>query len=35
MIRHPYTQAPLLPLTDAESRAVADRVVAAVLALIE
>lgn len=29
VIRHPYTQAPLLPLTDAESRAVADRVAAA------
>jgi 4-hydroxy-tetrahydrodipicolinate synthase len=29
VIRHPYTQAPLLPLTEAESRAVADRVAAA------
>lgn len=29
VIRHPYTQAPLLPLTPAEARAVAERVAAA------
>lgn len=29
VIRHPYTQAPLLPLTDAEARAVAGRLEAA------